>query len=221
MSRDGLHLLTALLICLSQFSYLGMGLSSFVQSSIRKRLPFTSKCSPFHSSTKQRYASKSRIIMMPEGPEVKTLVEQLQGAVGRRLVNVQFLSGRYVRNGKPPGFEAFASTMTSLETSKTESVDLMTAWKCKGKFIYILLDEGGKEELVQNDADFQRSIWITLGMTGRFLSEAANAQDDRYARWFMELLDMTSGELKRILFMMPETLVQSNFARVNRSCSSS
>ena len=50
--------------------------------------------------------------MMPEGPEVRTLVDQLQPAMGMRLVDFKFLSGRYVKNGRPKGFEDFARTMT-------------------------------------------------------------------------------------------------------------
>ena len=50
--------------------------------------------------------------MMPEGPEVRTLVDQLQPAVGMRLVDLRFLSGRYVRHGRPKGFDDFRRTMS-------------------------------------------------------------------------------------------------------------
>ena len=100
--------------------------------------------------------------MMPEGPEVRTLVDQLQGGVGRRLLDINFLSGRYVRNGKPSGFKEFASTMTPLSTEAKSSptfMDIILSWKAKGKFIYIILDDGGKAESKdQNIADFQRSM---------------------------------------------------------------
>jgi formamidopyrimidine-DNA glycosylase len=95
--------------------------------------------------------------MMPEGPEVRTLVDQLQGGVGMRLVDIQFLSGRYVRHGKPDGFAEFAKTMTR----DKDNVEIVKEWKCKGKFIYITLDNGTTET---DNADFVRSIWITLGM---------------------------------------------------------
>jgi formamidopyrimidine-DNA glycosylase len=104
--------------------------------------------------------------MMPEGPEVRTLVDQLQGGVGRRLLDVQFLSGRYVRNGKPDGFKEFAATMTpySPATTDTEAdveVDLILSWKAKGKFLYIILDDGLPDRSKIGNAtqhDFQRSM---------------------------------------------------------------
>lgn len=146
---------------------------------------------------------------MPEGPEVRTLVDQLQDGIGKRLVDIQFLSGRYL-NQRPIGFQEFASTMTPLLRSphdysntipsatdigsgKSKTVDTIIDWNCKGKFIYILLDDGattaGTGAGVNNDDkqddddvqdenenekegnDYQRSIWITLGMTGRFVNE--------------------------------------------------
>ena len=42
-----------------------------------------------------------------------------------------------------------------------EEVDIIQEWNAKGKFIYIILDEGAKQPV--NDTNFQRSIWITLG----------------------------------------------------------
>ena len=77
--------------------------------------------------------------MMPEGPEVRTLVDQLQGAVGSRLLDVHFLSGRYVRHEKPDGFAAFAKTMTPYnKKNAAEEVDIIQEWNAKGKFIYII-----------------------------------------------------------------------------------
>lgn len=139
---------------------------------------------------------RSNIIMMPEGPEVRTVVDQLQGGVGRRLVDIQFLSGRYNDISKrPDGFESFAKTMTPISTTIDEdsnyipSIDIIQSWEAKGKFIYIILDDGGKRHLVDNndEDDFQRSIWITLGMTGKFLNEASHMEEPRYARWYIEL----------------------------------
>jgi formamidopyrimidine-DNA glycosylase len=109
------------------------------------------------------------MVMMPEGPEVRTLVDQLQGGVGRRLVDLQFLSGRYVRNGKPPTFGDFAHTMTKYDApGAPRNVDIIQKWSCKGKFIYMLLDKGAAADgMKSDDDDFQRSIWITLGMVRR------------------------------------------------------
>ena len=95
--------------------------------------------------------------MMPEGPEVRTVVEQLQGGVGQRLLDIKFLSGRYVHNGKPDGFKEFASTMTPPGEDGTSptSIDRILSWNAKGKFIYIILDDGKAKP---KNTDFQRSM---------------------------------------------------------------
>lgn len=129
-------------------------------------------------------ANQSRIIMMPEGPEVRTLVDQLQGGVGRRLTDIQFLSGRYIRHGRPDGFEAFAKTMTPTfqpHHPEPQFIDIIKEWNAKGKFIYIKLDDEANSPAENND--FLRSIWITLGMTGQFVNEQIHLQDPRFARW--------------------------------------
>lgn len=103
---------------------------------------------------------------MPEGPEVRTLVDQLQGGVGRRLLDIQFVSGRYVTNGKPDGFPEFSATMTPLEEPRGEQggastgkVDMIKSWQAKGKFIYIILDDGHMQSIDPGQADdFQRSM---------------------------------------------------------------
>ena len=89
--------------------------------------------------------------MMPEGPEVRTLVDQLQGGVGKRMIDIQFLSGRYIRNDRPVGFQEFAATMTpyapeTAESEPTTPVDTILEWNAKGKFIYILLDDGRRQK---------------------------------------------------------------------------
>ncbi len=136
--------------------------------------------------------------MMPEGPEVRTLVDQLQSGVGQRLVNLQFVSGRYTTHGKPKGFEKFRQTMTSYKVDNTTNIDVVQEWNCKGKFIWLSLDGGkvrGGEMTGESgsDNDFYRSIWITLGMSGRFLRDPFE-QDDRgtshnQPRWYFEFLD--------------------------------
>ena len=132
---------------------------------------------------------------MPESPEVRTLVDQLQGAIGSRLLDIQFISGRYVRHGKPDGFQEFANSMTAFTSRNTsDNVDIMKKWNAKGKFMYIILDKGAKQP--PNSTDFQRSIWITLGMSGRFLNEERHAADPRHARWYMSLLTKKSEKRK-------------------------
>lgn len=201
--------------------------------------------------------------MMPEGPEVRTLVDQLQPAVGMRLADLRFLSGRYVRHGRPKGFDDFRKTMTPFDqkrslvekskSSKSKSevggetdssdasssgsvdaddegdmlaralttqdfaeVDVVTEWKAKGKFIYLILDDGNSSAVtarpnnVVDESDYLRSIWITLGMSGRFVSETANSASDYFhehgngvedgARWYMDFWDPKTERTRRVFY---------------------
>ena len=163
---------------------------------------------------------RSKIVMMPEGPEVRTLVDQLQPAVGMRLVDFKFLSGRYVKNGRPNGFEDFARTMTPTqvddnnESTDNDNIDVVSTLNCKGKFIYLVLDQGRQNDnnVTENYAedDYQRSIWITLGMTGQFANDkevenpkplASNSDKERSGpRWYIELMDTQTKETRRIYY---------------------
>ncbi|CAJ1969953.1 unnamed protein product [Cylindrotheca closterium] len=165
---------------------LNLSKSSFGGSQFRLKRSFSRMVSP--------------IVMMPEGPEVRTVVDQLQGGVGKRLVDIQFLSGRYIRHGRPVGFEEFAMTMTPSTswTGEAEAIDQIQEWNAKGKFIYLTLDDGNTAP--EDDDDFARSIWITLGMSGRFLAEGAHQQDPRFARWYLEMLDIDSGSTRKIYY---------------------
>ena len=165
--------------------------------------------------------------MMPEGPEVRTLVDQLQPAVGKRLTDFQFLSGRYVRGARPRGFDSFAKTITPIasagggsggdnvvstvnhdddddgDSEVGDNADIIKSLNCKGKFIYMMLDEGNSATN-DEDPDYQRSIWITLGMTGRFVNEAEvnKPRADRKGsdpRWFFETMD-TNGQKTKIYY---------------------
>lgn len=156
--------------------------------------------------TKRFFVRPSTVHMMPEGPEVRTVVDQLRGggAIGRRLVDIQFLSGRYVRHGRPKGFDEFAKTMTpwfqphNAAQLAGQSVDIIQDWNAKGKFIYLLLDNG-KNPPDEGD-DYQRSIWITLGMSGHLVNEGIHRQDPRYARWQLETLDPDTGHLRSMFY---------------------
>ena len=87
-----------------------------------------------------------------------------------------------------------------------EGIDHVTSWNAKGKFIWLTLDDGIKqpihnlEDRNDDDDDFLRSIWITLGMSGRFVSNAfheSNGNDDgtthKQARWYFEFLDESTS----------------------------
>lgn len=143
---------------------------------------------------------------MPEGPEVRVLVDQLQPAVGMRLVNFHFMSGRYMNKGPPVGFESFKNTMTNHAKQirpddmadgeiSLSSTDIVKHWNAKGKFIYIILDDGS--HIAGENSDFCRSIWVTLGMTGRFLNDSHPKAEN--ARWRLEFLDLETMK-KRVIY---------------------
>ncbi len=81
---------------------------------------------------------------MPEGPEVKRITEKLSKfIVGEKITSIDIMSGRYISHGPPEGLSNLARNLplTVVDVS------------CKGKFIYIVFDNGC-------------SIWNTLGMAG-------------------------------------------------------
>lgn len=129
--------------------------------------------------------SRSRITMMPEGPEVKTLVDQLQGGVGMQYKGIEFLSGRYVRHGRPATYDEFANTLSASANNNDDTVDSIVEWNAKGKFIYIVLNDG--KHIRTEDDDFKRSIWVTLGMSGRFVAQAQQEHQRTEARWALQL----------------------------------
>lgn len=80
---------------------------------------------------------------MPEGPEVKRMIQDLSHILtDRRLVGFEILSGRYT---KAP-IEGSSEIVRELPSLVIEAC-------CHGKFSYIKLEKDW-------------SIWITLGMTG-------------------------------------------------------
>jgi uracil-DNA glycosylase len=235
------------------------GASAFHHRAFQKATVAASARRP-PQNTQNNYHTAS-ITMMPEGPEVRNLVDDLAPAIGKcRLIDIRFVSGRYSKTNPPDGFRSFAQTMTPFHPSSTtkstttatmpnqqyrdwfdklmddykdetanfhdeklhdanesactntvtanpEAVDVITDWNCKGKFIYILLDRGSKknnaglihsEQAVDDDDDYQRSIWITLGMSGRFLSAKVLQQleasgQSTHVRWYMELYNFVAA----------------------------
>lgn len=84
---------------------------------------------------------------MPEGPEVRTMVNGLQKYKNSSLESIKILSGRYKKHCGPNRMKEFLKTLPD----KIESINN------KGKFIWIEMKSGW-------------SIWITLGMTGYFVN---------------------------------------------------
>jgi len=130
------------------------------------------------------------------------------------------------------GRRASSSTTTTTTTTPDDSrdlpsdesarqVDVVKDWKARGKFIYITLDDGHRKRRVgsddaegsddddDDDDDFLRSVWITLGMSGRFVSESALKTDKGGGRgkagprWYLEFLDPSSGRTRRIYYLDP------------------
>mmetsp|Transcript_7135 Transcript_7135/g.16556 ORF Transcript_7135/g.16556 Transcript_7135/m.16556 type:complete len:469 (-) Transcript_7135:2182-3588(-) len=155
-----------------------------------------------HSILCQRTRGNSRkfksIVMMPEGPEVRSLVDELQGCVGKRLVDFKFVSGRYVDHGRPRGFDSFASTMTQVKENPGRT-DIINSVQCKGKFIYFVLDSGDSKSVEKEDS-YLRSIWITLGMTGQFLNQSIENTNKSGPRWYIELMDTETGTRSLIYY---------------------
>ena len=81
---------------------------------------------------------------MPEGPEVKTITDDLAKKISnKQLLNIEILGGRYKKNGNPEKFDTFVDLLP------TKITDV----KCKGKFIWFEAKNGW-------------TIWNTLGMSG-------------------------------------------------------
>ena len=41
---------------------------------------------------------------MPEGPEIKSMVDNVDGYIGTTLKKIEFVSGRYIHHGPPKNF---------------------------------------------------------------------------------------------------------------------
>ena len=79
---------------------------------------------------------------MPEGPEVKHVVDQLNKYVTENICiieDIKIHSGRYRRHGAPEGFD------------KIKFPCLLKSVHCKGKFIWFKFDNF--------------TMWNTLGMS--------------------------------------------------------
>ncbi|KAI2496348.1 uracil-DNA glycosylase [Fragilaria crotonensis] len=77
------------------------------------------------------------------------------------------------------GYEDFIQTLNLTN----EPTDIVQEWNAKGKFIYMVLNDGSNPP----DDDFQRSIWITLGMSGRFVAASMNHLQSTEPRWVIQL----------------------------------
>lgn len=92
---------------------------------------------------------------MPEGPEVKVISDGIRSHLkGKSIVNAQVLSGRYSKK-EPEGW------------NNVQYPVLVTDVSCKGKFIYIALNDG-------------TYIFNTLGMTGSWSAKPTSHSRVRF-----------------------------------------
>ena len=77
----------------------------------------------------------------------------------------------------------------------------------------MILDQSISNNDRKVDNDYQRSVWITLGMTGQFVNEkeiemqrplaANNSEVERVGpRWYFELLNPQTKESKKIYYSL-------------------
>lgn len=101
---------------------------------------------------------------MPEGPEVKIIVDNLKTLlINDSLAAVDILGGRYIDN-QPEYYQEFISLLPL----KIESVN------CKGKFIWF-----------QFEKDW--SMWCTLGMAGSWKHNATKHSDIQFTTFNNDL----------------------------------
>lgn len=107
-----------------------------------------------------RQYCRSRLVMMPEGAEVRALTDTMELILCKgshnQLVGTSLLSGRYTRTD-PQGYEELQRRLAAVTTSKDKLI--LTAIKSKGKFIYFTF------------SDPEMTIWSTLGLTGGWTVE--------------------------------------------------
>jgi formamidopyrimidine-DNA glycosylase len=110
----------------------------------------------------------------------------------------------------PRGFNEFWSTISPQDN--ITKVDIVQQLSCKGKFMFIVLDDGRPQNIQTNgeSTDYLRSIWITLGMTGYFMND--HGGENSHSRWFMEFLDMTRNLSRRIYFQDPRSFGTIRFS---------
>lgn len=93
---------------------------------------------------------------MPEGPEVRVIVEQLNSQVrGRTIQSIEIVGGRYARKGPPPGFDHLPDAPLLIKSVSS-----------KGKFIYFSLFTLGEDWHIFN----------TLGMSGTWSVDPVNVR---------------------------------------------
>lgn len=119
------------------------------------------------SSFARRHISRCSIKMMPEGPEVRSLVDEIDLEFGGfskikndnipvwKLTDMKILSGRYMKE-TPDKYDE----ITKLLPLALQEIN------CKGKFIYFKLENS-------------ISLWSTLGLQGRWRVSRSSLERDQ------------------------------------------
>jgi len=106
---------------------------------------------------------------MPEGPEVKTITDELVKILSSKTLNkVEILGGRYKTNGAPQNYDLFLESLPMK----------ITSINCKGKFIWFELEN-------------EWSIWNHLGMAAGWKLDKVKHSDvqfdfDDLTIWFTD-----------------------------------
>ena len=133
------------------------------------------------AAARSRAYSRGRVTMMPEGPEVKSLAESLNLAVGNsryRLAGCVAKTGRYSRSPLP-GWDEASALISSGPPCILHSV------RNKGKFMYFSFDNG-------------MSLWSTLGLTGGWTTDSG-APSLRVSLHFESLAKSKVNQPQKIL----------------------
>jgi hypothetical protein len=95
-------------------------------------------------------------------------------------------SGSATSRSRGPTSRGYQVPLVALQLAEVSSwLDIVQAWDCKGKFIYVVLDNG-------------------------IYTWAVYLQDDRHARWYFEVLDLPTDVTHRIYATTRGSWVLSN-----------
>eukprot|EP00613_Pedinella_sp_CCMP2098_P065019 CAMPEP_0171989112 /NCGR_PEP_ID=MMETSP0993-20121228/276248_1 /TAXON_ID=483369 /ORGANISM="non described non described, Strain CCMP2098" /LENGTH=601 /DNA_ID=CAMNT_0012642097 /DNA_START=88 /DNA_END=1893 /DNA_ORIENTATION=+ len=124
--------------------------------------------------------------MMPEGPEVRSLVDRLHHRYSGgkwEIRSAKILSGRYLNSGEPPqGWEGLVSSLPL----RVDSV------RAKGKFIWFELSNGGGSDSNRDTSEVQLTAWSTLGLAGGW-----TLRPHRHARLAFHLVPLKNSQQRR------------------------
>jgi len=134
----------------------------------------------------RRFYRRASLAMMPEGPEVRSLVDAMDARFGGErfsLVDAKLISGRYHRedgNGPPVGWNEMISSHLPAR---------LRFVKCKGKFIFFSF-------VSENAPPVPFYILSTLGLTGGW----STSSNRRHVRASLTLREEASSATEELAF---------------------